>query len=128
MDFKLIVVLIALFVLIIILTWVATTIQTGLKSAVYPPVLNPCPDNWVADSSGNCLIPTAQGGQRVNVGNVVDFAQTNPTTFGYDPSHRWIDFSNPGWASGGTSAQCGQRAWARANEIHWDTITNYNQC
>jgi hypothetical protein len=127
MEFKGTVVLIALVVLIIILTWVGSTIRAGLKSSIYPPVLNPCPDNWVSDASGNCLIPDLSG-NNPNVGNVIDFSATNPTTFGYDATNRLIDFTNPGWASGGTSAQCGQRAWARANEIYWDTITNYNQC
>jgi hypothetical protein len=123
-SFKTTVILIALIILILFLIWIGTTIQSSAKNAVYPPVQNPCPDHWTSDASGNCFIPTDQ----TNTGNITNFADTNPKTYGYDPSHLLINFADDNWNAGGISAQCNQRAWAIGNQIQWDTITNYNQC
>jgi hypothetical protein len=121
--FKTTVVIIALVILILFLTIAGTSINSSLKNSAFPPIQNHCPDNWVADNSGNCIIKT-----NVNTGIVNDFSKTNPTTFGFDSKKNVINFSDVGWKTGGISAQCNQRSWAINNQINWDTITNYNQC
>jgi hypothetical protein len=122
MGFKTIVVLIAVVVLILFLAWAGSSIRTAQHTAVYPPIQNPCPDDWSYDGSGNCIINSQ------NKGDITNFATSKPETYGYDATNMLIDFTDPGWASGGVSAQCKQQAWAVAHGINWDTITNYNQC
>jgi len=122
--FKFTVVIVAFVILILYLTWVGSLVVYSNKNTVYPPVQNPCPDNWMSDASGNCFIPQ----NRVNQGTVLDFARTNPSTFGYNQTTKSINFNDAGWSSSGISAQCNQRLWAVGNKINWDTITNYNQC
>jgi hypothetical protein len=125
MFFKVIVVIIALVVLIIYLTIIGTQINWANKNSVFPPIRNPCPDNWEMDASGNCYIPS----NTAYCGNTnCKFMNTNPKTHGIYPQEDRIDFSDPGWVEAGSSKECTQKKWANMLRINWDTIPHYNQC
>lgn len=124
--FKIIVLVIALTLLIIILTLVGILInKTNHLGSVYPPTINHCPDNWLIDSSANCIIPS-----NGNLGTLSPANYTSIPGYYFDASNNisMINFSDPGWLANGMTAYCNQKLWANTNNIVWDTISNYNQC
>jgi hypothetical protein len=127
MYFKVIVVVIALVILILYLTIIGTQITYANSTSVYPPIKNQCPDNWNMDASGNCMIPSSDSGLCGNVPKC-NFSGTNPKTYGIPSSGDRINFEDTAWVQSGTTARCTQKAWANSLGIHWDTVTNYNQC
>jgi hypothetical protein len=125
--FKIIVVSVAIFLLIVILTSIGFLINKSNRvSSIYPPTTNQCPDNWMVDGSSNCIIPT----NNINLGNL------NPSDYSSIPGYfqngttgaSKINFSDPSWANNGMTSQCNQKLWANTHGIVWDTISNYNQC
>jgi hypothetical protein len=127
MYFKVIVVVIALVILILYLTIIGTQISYANSRSIYPPIKNQCPDNWRMDASGNCMIPSPGSGLCGNITNC-NFGSTKPQTYGILGGGDRINFADTAWVQNGSSAQCSQRSWANSLGIHWDTVTNYNQC
>ncbi len=128
MDFKIIVVLIAVLILALMLTLVWYSIHlNNTQGTIYPPTKNPCPDAWLMDASGNCVLP-----MKANLGNL------NPASYsaipGFIPANAdgnrrpAVNFSDPAWSASGMTPTCAQKLWANSNGIVWDTISNYNQC
>jgi hypothetical protein len=120
--FKIIVVLVAFFILIVVLTLVGFLIQTADGNSIYPPTVNQCPNQWMTDGSSNCIIPVSH-----NVGTMTDFSKT-PGFFINEKGDKVINFADNSWSSNGVSPQCNKRLWSNTNNIIWDTISNYNQC
>jgi len=127
MYFKIVVVVIALVILILYLTIIGTQITYANNNSAFPPIKNQCPDNWIMDSSGYCMIPSSDSGLCGKVSKC-NFNGTNPNTYGISKSGDRINFEDTAWVQSGTSSRCTQRSWANSLGIQWDTVTNYNQC
>jgi len=124
MEFKIIVVLVAVALFIIILTGIGILINTANHiGTVYPPIINQCPDGWMTDGSSNCIIPS-----NVNLGTLSNFSKVPGYFVNNSTGAQEINFSDRGWSVGGITSQCNKRLWANSNSIVWDTISNYNQC
>jgi hypothetical protein len=140
MDFYTIVILIAIVLLIIILTYIGIQLNFKKDSSVqFPPVANTCPDYWVSDGS-YCIVP-ANG--KTNIGTIYDKTNgtillTPNTTYGFVSANTMvgntvitnprIDFSVIGWSSMGKSSLCQQKDWSNKYNIIWDGVSNYNNC
>jgi hypothetical protein len=122
-SFYTIVLTIALFLLIVILTYVG--IQMSNKSSnisVYPPAAQPCPDYWLQSADPTkpgCVIPPV--GQ-TNTSST--FSNVNTPGF----SGNIINFNDPSWSRNGATATCNQSTWASKNGIQWDGVSNFNGC
>jgi hypothetical protein len=122
--FKIITVVIAVLLFIVIMTLVGILINTSNHlGTVYPPILNQCPDGWMADGSNNCIIPS-----NINLGNLTDFSTLPGYFVNQTTGQSEINFSDRGWDGNGMTSQCNKRLWCNTNNIVWDTISNYNQC
>jgi hypothetical protein len=106
--------------------------QTANKNNAYPPKPpSNCPDYWTSASDGSCNIPPYSS---KNTGNIYDITDpTKPTivlsnTPGYNSNGPTINFSEPGWTSGGVDPVCNQKNWANSKNILWDGVSNYNSC
>ena len=140
MDFYTIVILIAVVLLIIILTYIGIQLNFKKDSSVqFPPVANTCPDYWVSDGS-YCIVP-AYG--KTNIGTIYDSTTgkinlSANTTYGFEEGNTndentvitnpRIDFSVIGWSSMGKSSLCQQKDWSNKYNIRWDGVSNYNNC
>lgn len=99
-GFQKTILIIALIILSIVLLFVGAVISKRVNDMPWPPSINPCPDYWKSDASGNCTNFHNLG---VCKNNVMNFAK-NPT------------FS-------GASAMCNKYNWANNCKITWDGIT-----
>lgn len=132
MDFYSIVLIIAVVLLILILTFIGikmTNARYNNKSSVpFPPVMSTCPDYWSVDGS-NCLIP-ANG--KTNTGRIYDSygmsTLTPSNTYGYDYERNYINFNNSMWGTMGKSTVCQQKDWSGKYNIIWDGVSNFNNC
>ena len=145
--FYTIVLLIAVILLILILTYVGIKISGEKNGAAldFPPAQNTCPDNWksrsITDSNNNqsvyCEVPTEN---MKNVGTILDSNASDNTktnaqmSYGYndtlfgDATNGVIDFNSPMWLAEGNSAECSKQLWANIYDIQWDGITNMAGC
>ena len=115
---------VAAVVLLITLIFIGILMTSGNKTAkLYPPLANSCPDYWLSDASGNCIVPTTK-----NVKNTPNISITSGNTRGYDSEAGTIDFKSAGWTQGTTSAICGQQKWCNTMGVTWDGVDNYNAC
>lgn len=149
--FYTIVVVVAVIMFILILTYVGLLIAEknfGSSLVEYPPISNSCPDNWNArtkvDNDNNekvyCELPTTS---MKNVGTILDPSTSNESltnaqiTYGYNDTLFTdvssnpvgvIDFSDPLWLSTGKTAICAKKQWCETYDIQWDGVTNYSKC
>jgi len=129
MNFYTIVVLIAFVILIVCLTVIGILMQKSKSKFVFPPVSNPCPDNWIVQ--GNvCLIPTGPVGT-MKISDSTNFINNTPgienTSGNPLDGQTTINFGNSGWTSNGVSI-CKKQKWANTYGITWDGISNTNTC
>jgi hypothetical protein len=156
-GFYFIVIVIAIIMLILLLAYIGTRMTGSGKGSgtMFPPVKNTCPDLWTADSNGNCIIPVNAGVGAIgstgpfdvnkNIGTL-NKLETDGTII-YDPATcavagtcingyseaiagtpANIDFNDTTWEAEGKSSDCAKSSWANTHGIHWDGISNYNQC
>lgn len=135
MDFYTIVIIIATCFLIVCLIIMGLIMQNMNVSGPFPPVANPCPDNWEVQGNA-CLI----GVDKVNTGtiasNITGFLNN---TYGiYDSKGlkgkdiknpldgtTKVNFSDPEW---GDVNLCSKKKWANIYSITWDGVTNNTGC
>jgi len=122
-SFYTIVLTIALFLLIIILTYVGIQMTNRTSNvSVYPPSAQPCPDYWLQSADPTkpgCVIPPV--GQKNTSGTL-----GSENTPGF--KNNVINFNDPKWSDNGATATCNQSTWASKNGIQWDGVSNYNGC
>jgi hypothetical protein len=145
--FYTIVLLIAVILLILVLTYIGIKIsgQKQGSSVDFPPRQNTCPDNWkaktITDSNNNesvyCEVPTEN---MKNVGTLLETSTNDSTktnaqmssgfndTLFSDATNGVIDFNSPTWLAQGSSAECSKQLWANTYDIQWDGITNMSGC
>jgi len=121
--FYLIVISIALILLIVILTYIGILMTGNNSVAPYPPIANTCPDTWVVDNNGNCVIPTNGN----NLGTFSASIADSSNTPGLVNGMALINPNDPAWSSGKGSV-CAKNIWANTYNIQWDGISNYNSC
>jgi len=155
-GFYFIVIVIAIIMLILLLAYIGirmTGPRTGTDT-IFPPVKNTCPDLWTADSTGKCIIPANATGEVGSTGpfdvnkNIGSLNKLEPDgTIIYDPATcanagtcingyspaiggtpANIDFNDTTWEAEGKISDCAKSVWAIEKGIHWDGISNYNQC
>ena len=127
-SFNLVVVSVAVVILIITLAYMGSVMSAAKTNLVFPPVANVCPDNWTANAAGTLCSTPAAGTGRANAGALTG-ASANVVLSGEPPNS--VLSINPAattWASSGKSSICGKSAWANANGVVWDGISNYNSC
>ena len=121
-QFHYIVLGVATVALILVLTYMGIFLtSSSYNKRVYPPTQNTCPDYWLLDASGRCIVPTA---------NSANYPQTSFNKLaGYDSASGTIDFNNAAWSTTpGLTQRCSLRKWALDNGVTWDGVTNFNQC
>lgn len=111
-NFYNIVLITAVIILILVLTYIGIQMYRKSTTDIFPPVVAACPDVWEQTPDGKyCRIPNA--------------SQSSLTAPGMDATNGTIDFKDPKW-SVKQSAICAQREWANKNGIVWDGVSNYN--
>jgi hypothetical protein len=125
-GFQIAVLGVAIALLIIILAAIGIIMTTNKNNMVFPPSTLPCPNYWQVDADGKCIIPTSP--DKINIGSFDKSRYTLTTLPGLDSANNKIDFNNNAWGSKKGGATCAKRDWAKASEILWDGITNYNGC
>jgi len=103
MKFQNIVVMVAVVILILLLTWVGYGMYQHQINARFPPVSSECPDYWKA-KDGKCINIKHLG--NCNVG----------------PNNNTVDFNSPHFK--GDDAICRKASWARRCQVTWNGITN----
>jgi len=124
--FHWITILVAVLVLLIVLIYVGILMTHGNKaSKIYPPIANICPDYWLSDISGNCVVPAP--GSRNAPTTTLSSVKTSP---GYTPGYNGtsVDFNSATWVSGKSSATCSKQTWCQRIGVYWDGVSNYNNC
>lgn len=110
-NFYNIVLITAVVILILVLTYIGIRMYRATSTAIFPPAVAACPDRWQQTTDGKCIIP-----------NTIPSTMTAP---GIDPAKGTINFNDPKW-NATQSAICAQKAWANTNGIVWDGVSNYN--
>jgi len=139
-SFKLTVLGIAMFLLIIIFIVVGVLMKNNKTSAIFPPNAKNCPNYWIETADGKCVIPVqtpssipgVEPNMPINVGSGVNYASatknakgipsylTDGTTPGYSSTDMSIDFKN--------YTACNKMNWSNKYGILWDGINNINTC
>ena len=127
--FYIVVLTIAVFLLILVLTSLGLVMTARNNTAPFPPSKNTCPDFWdvVYDEATDaehkhpkCKVPS----NGVNAGKVT---LSTSNTRGYNAGE--IDFDHSDWGNvPGKTKQCAIHDWAVTNEIVWDGVSNFNGC
>jgi len=129
MNFYTIALLAASVLLILCLIVMGILMQKSMGKNPFPPVINPCPDNWVVQ--GNlCLVPTKDLGS-VKSSDYAEFIKSTPgiNNAGGNPldGQSSVDFGDPTWSNSGSSI-CTKQKWANKYSISWDGISNNSTC
>jgi hypothetical protein len=129
-TFHLIAIGVAAVVLIVALVFIGIMIVNGKKVKSFPPLANVCPDFWLQDNSGNCVIPTDGRKNSIKGGSSTLKSVSTPGLITERGINLAIDFSNEGWSKYGSTktANCGKRKWTKEHGVFWDGITNFNDC
>jgi hypothetical protein len=147
MDFYFIVSAIAVVLLVLTLTFFGVLMQYKNSGQSYPTTLLKCPDYWTVDSTGKCVTPT-----NPNLNKIVDptagtsFLTATPglTTSASGPPYA-INFADGNWTNGTTAgitykeswnpagviydtSLCAWNAWSKYYNVHWDGVSNTNEC
>jgi hypothetical protein len=122
--FHKITIIVAVIVLLIVLILVGILMAYGNKSNTnFPPLANSCPDYWLTDISGRCIVPILGTGKNSGTGII-----NSSNTHGYDKTSSSIDFSDSLWGGGKTGSICEKKKWCNLMGILWDGVDNYNGC
>lgn len=157
-SFQQLVLGISIIILILVLIGVGMMMRMETSVLVYPPIIQPCPDGWNSDSSGNCYFVGKNGGKAIlpngTMNNSVAISQQYPL---YQATYEngQLDFSSgnysfgvssnpplnesitntvvfntndPAWAYQGGTNLCAQQKFANQYSIYWDGVSNTNQC
>lgn len=123
-----IIIVIAFLLFIGVMIWMGMMMtKSDAISAVYPPVVTKCPDNWVIDTTmGNnvCIIPDPSYTiSPTNLGELTftDYNSIPGYSMNITGQYNTIDFGTSNYAS-----TCALKQWANKNNVVWDTVTNYN--
>jgi hypothetical protein len=117
-----IVLIIAVVILILTLTYIGIQMRNKVKTSVYPPMVAACPDYWEQSLDGKgCIIPNIT---EKNAGNSA--FSTTKGFYNDEYGNQCINFNDPAWKARGNSI-CAKQTWANTNGIVWDGVTNYNQ-
>jgi hypothetical protein len=119
-----IVLIVAVVLLILTLTYIGVKIVYKKDTAVFPPVVSTCPDYWTQTADQGCIIPGAGG---KNLPNSTIAANTPGIYIDPVTGNQSIKFTDPKWSKTALSTTCAQQAWANTYGITWDGVTNYNQ-
>lgn len=120
-SFYFIVLIIACVILILALIVFSMMLKKANADTTFPLTSRDCPDGW--DPSGNRCYTTRN---RVTTKNFLSNCD--------DTSNTIIESSVPvnGTADAyvifKTATRCDKKKWADLYNIHWDGVTNYNQC
>jgi len=101
MEFRQIVVLVAVVVLIFILAIIGYSL-TKMKDVNWPPVTPICPDYWEIDGSGNCMNSKSLGTCK-------------------SPQDNKVNFSADSYL--GVNGACNKYKWATKCGVSWDGVT-----
>ena len=143
-TFQIIVLSIAVFLLIIMLTSIGILMYKAKKNGIYPKNPPSCPDYWEAipsiDSGGNltynCRLPSTIT-STTDISNLLSYNSGSSSIagdYGVDASgNSYINFSNSNWTN--AAAPCQKYKWATTNlwtyynstPISWDGITNVSR-
>jgi len=121
------VIIMAIIVLIIVLTYIGMVMAYGEGTEVYPPQSTTCPDYWVIDEDNKCKIPS--DGDK-NTGSLYEsglLSDSTKQTIGLDETDSTINFSHADWKASGQPI-CAKQTWAKTHGIVWDGVSNYNDC
>jgi hypothetical protein len=120
-NFYTIVLVVAILILIIVLTYVGILMSYGEGTQSYPGTSTTCPDYWKISEDGTCMIPKDNTERNTGViykDGLLELDSTN--TQGLDSDKKTIDFSG--------QSVCNKQDWANQNSIIWDGVSNYNDC
>jgi hypothetical protein len=120
------VLLVATVILILSLTYVGVLMYSANSSALFPPQIAACPDQWSISSDGSgCVIPASTS---KNYGTLSASAYASvPGYYLDDNGNNAINFNNSNWTGiNGTSSVCNKQKWANSTGVIWDGITNNN--
>jgi hypothetical protein len=105
------------------------------ETTPFPPVINPCPDNWTVKGN-TCVIPTNDNTGKIKESKDVFLKDTHgisdiengKSQLGTSITNPLsgtavIDFNNTEWNKTG-SGICYKKKWANNYLITWDGITN----
>lgn len=129
--FYIVVVLVAVTVLILFLTFMGLLLRNQGSNEIFPPQSNNCPDYWTSDDKGKCFKPTVKSFSTsdpaaiLNVGGLTTLPLKSAP---YSTDGISFDTKDPLWSSNGQSAICAQKSWSNNNGIMWDSISNFNKC
>lgn len=104
LNFQMIVLIIASFLLILSLITIGYTLRSSQKSKPWPPEISKCPDYWNVDNDGKICKPNDS---KINVGKLGESAS--------------LDISMPDYV--GSQGKCNLSNWAIENQVVWDGIT-----
>tara|TARA_Y100000592_G_C5349406_1_gene258130 strand:+ start:168 stop:518 length:351 start_codon:yes stop_codon:yes gene_type:complete len=103
MSFQKIVVIIAIVILILLLTWIGYAMYKNQHSGKWPPVNSACPDYWDAGESNKCTNTKHLGNCKTGNDNV-------------------MDFSSPVFQ--GADGRCAKYRWAKSCGVSWSGLTD----
>lgn len=145
MDFFTIVIILAIVILILLLTYIGVAMSKLNTSQIFPPNANVCPDYWVEVEPGKCQFPAAQtrntgdftiafskDGNKTYIGSSIGEVYGNTVVSGTTDQLKEVIRVNDEtvWTNAypGVSAKCAKKKWASSHGIAWDGITNSNGC
>jgi len=126
--FHWITIFVAVLVLLIVLIYIGILMTHGNKaSKIYPPIANICPDYWLSDISGYCVVPAhgSRNGPNTHLSSVTTSSSYTP---GYNDTSGTVDFNSSLWVAGTQSVTCAKKTWCQKLGVYWDGVTNYNNC
>jgi hypothetical protein len=106
MEFFAVLIIIAVVVLVVILTYIGMNMTSKTAVAAFPPDQLACPDYWTQDANGNCIAGTS------NLGVFKTGYSINPKKI----------------TGTGMTPICAQKHWANTNNVVWTGVDNYNKC
>ena len=138
-TFRIVVLAIAVVVLIGFLAYVGSMIKADVKSQMFPPISQQCPDGWTysenrADNnkSDSPIVSTSCTSRKdtANLGTASSLKNLNYPNKDLIALTADIAYKTPGWGVTMKPATtvCLQREWANKNGISWDGVSNFNGC
>jgi len=125
-----IVLITAVVILILTLTYIGVRMMYKKDTATFPPVVAGCPDYWIQNADQSCQIPNGGPMGHKNVPNSPITRDTTriPGLYQDNNGNLSIDFNDPNWGiMPGKSTTCAKQDWANQYGIVWDGVTNYNK-
>jgi len=118
--------IIAIFSLILILTFFGMLMRTHKKVLPFPPTASPCPDYWKVNENGTCSATLKPNEKKTyfNTGTLKMPLTNSGAPFTI--SGNTFDPQDIKWSATGKSALCAQRDWCLQQGIQWDGVSNWN--